>query len=250
MVAQPRQIVPIIPAGAPEAVVGLAPTTHLTYHNGPVLTAVEVVTIFWGQAWTQAAQSGLIPQLNAFFDLILTSSLMDLMAEYSVPGQAIGHGSRIATATITASEPGGGTGQISDAQIQQALQGFIAAGTVPATTANTLYFIYLPPGVDSTLGGAQSCQVFCGYHSHINGSIFYAVEPFLDCAGCIFGQVIDSLTKVSSHELCEAITDPALNAWFDDNTGNEDRRHLQRRYSAVGWDFTIQSDGLIKRMPV
>ena len=63
---------------------------------------------------------------------------------------------------------------------------------------------------------------FCGYHNHAGNSIFYAVEPFVTCSGCTFGHgIFDSLTKVSSHELCEAITDPALNAWFDDNGGNE-----------------------------
>ena len=56
---------------------------------------------------------------------------------------------------IANSEPGtivGGQRQVTDAQIQSSLQGFIANGTVPATTANTLYFIYLPPGVVSILG--------------------------------------------------------------------------------------------------
>ena len=235
----PRMIVPTLTpselAGAP----GLAPAAHLTYHGGPVLTAVQVVTIFWGAAWTQAAQSALMPQINAFFDFILTSSVIDQLAEYSVPGQPIGRGSRIGTHTITASEPGGGSGTVSDAQIQQALQGWIANGTIEATNSNTLYFVYLPPGVVSTLNGAQSCQVFCGYHSHINGTIFYAVEPFINCVGCNFGQMIDSLTKVSSHELCEAITDPALNAWWDDSTGNENGDICNNTTTQIG-GFTIQ----------
>src|SRR5581483_3849300 len=154
---------------------------------GPLLTAVEVVTIFWGGAWAQPPQSGLIPQLNRFFDFILASSLIDLLGEYSVPGKAIGHGKRIGTSTIITSEPGGGSGQVSDAQIQQALQGWIASGTIPQTTSNTLYFVYLPPGVTCVLGSDQSCQIFCGYHSHINGTIFYAVEPFITCDGCSFG---------------------------------------------------------------
>ena len=210
---------------APEELAGIAgpaPLGHLTYHNGTLLTAVQVITIFWGAAWGQSAQSVLIPEINQFFDFILSSSLIDLLAEYSVPGQAIGHGSRTGTNTITSSESGGGSGQVTDAQIQQALQGWIADGTIPTTTSNTLYFVYLPPGVTSILGSDQSCQIFCGYHSSINGSVFYGVEPFITCAGCTFGQVLDSLTKVSSHELCEAITDPAGTGWYDDNPpGNE-----------------------------
>src|SRR5438093_1057649 len=99
-------------------IAGPVPAAHLTYHNGHLLTTVEVYTIFWGAAWQQPAQGGLVSQVNQFFDFILTSSLIDLLAEYSVPGQTIGPGRRIGTITITTSEPGGGNGQVTDAQIQ------------------------------------------------------------------------------------------------------------------------------------
>jgi hypothetical protein len=219
----PRLIVPMISehGSAFSFAAAGASLPHLTYHGGPLLTSAQVVTIFWGAAWNQAAQAALIPQINQFFDFILTSSLMDVLTEYSVSGQQIGHGSRTGSVKITTTEPGGGTGTVSDAQIQQALQGWISAGTVPPRTSNTLYFVYLPPGVVSTMGGGASCQQYCGYHNQIGGATFYAVEPYITCAGCSFGQIFNSLTKVSSHELCEAITDPALNAWFDPNTGDE-----------------------------
>src|ERR1700731_4873612 len=43
---------------------------NLTYRGGPLLTAVEVVTLFWGQAWT-SKQASLVDQLNAYFDFVL-----------------------------------------------------------------------------------------------------------------------------------------------------------------------------------
>jgi hypothetical protein len=219
---QPKTIVPLLTQQRPAGVEGLAQAANLTYHNGTILTNVEVVLIFWGAAWTQSDQSGLISQLNQFFDFILTSPYIDLLGEYSVPGYTIGYGSRIGTFPITDTEPGDGSGQVTDTQIQEALQTWIDDGTIPFTTNNTLYFVYLPPDVVCVMSdGSQSCQVFCGYHNQINGTIFYAVEPFLTCDGCMFGQTFDSLTVVSSHELCEAITDPALDAWYDDSTGEE-----------------------------
>jgi len=198
---------------------------HLTYGGGPLLTAVQVYTIFWGAAWQQPAQSGLLPQLNQFFDFILTSSLLDLLAEYSVPGQAIGHGSRIGTSTITTSEPGGGSGQVTDAQIQQALQGWLANGTIPQASGNTLYFVYLPPGVTATdPQNDASCQQMCGYHWYIAGTnpqVTYAVMPFPGCGGCLGPLTqIEALTSISSHELCEAITDPQpWTGWNDSSNG-------------------------------
>ncbi len=109
-----------------EPLVSIAPTAKPTYHEGRLLTAVEVYTIFWGTGWQHAPQNGLIQQLNTIFDFILTSPLMDLLREYSVPGQTIGHGRRVGTKTITTSGPGtvqpGGGRVVTDAQIQQALQ--------------------------------------------------------------------------------------------------------------------------------
>lgn len=218
---EPLHIVPLVKGAAPPA----AQAANVTYHGGPVLGGVEVVTIFWGAAWAETAQATLAQNLNAFFDSILQSSLMDLMAEYSTPSQAIGHGSRVATVTLSQSEPGspqpGGGRSVSDAQIQTALQGWVADGTVPAVTANMLYFVYLPPGVVSTLGGDASCTTYCGYHNHVGTTLFYAVEPYVTCAGCTSGEILDTQTRISSHELFEAITDPALNGWYDDTTGEE-----------------------------
>lgn len=91
----------------------------LTYRNGPLLTAVEVFTIFWGPAWQQSPQSTMTTQINQFFDFILTSPLIDQLAEYSVPGKPIGHGKRTGTTTITTPKLGN---SVSDTAIQHMLQ--------------------------------------------------------------------------------------------------------------------------------
>jgi hypothetical protein len=145
----PRRIVPTIdfvPRGlAP--VVG-APVPHLLSHGGPVIGSVEVVPIYWGAAWASGANAPLASQLDGFFDFIVTSSYMDLLNEYSTASTQIRHGRRLTSAHVAGSEPGtvvAGGRQVTDAEIRTALQGWIAAHTVPATTANTLYFIFLPP---------------------------------------------------------------------------------------------------------
>jgi hypothetical protein len=217
----PRKIVPLVHPGRLSVI---APTAQLTFHGGKVLGAVQVVPIYWGASWAAGNGAQLATQLDAFFDFLLTSSFMDLLAEYNTPTTTIGQGSRPSSVKVSGSEPGDPTGtgrQVTDIQIQQALQGWIADGTIPGTTANTLYFVYLPPDCVSILGADQSCQVFCGYHNHIKKTVFYAVEPYITCLGCSFGTILDSLTKVSSHELAEAVTDPALDAWFDDGSGDE-----------------------------
>ncbi len=187
----------VVPLHLPDEMkVAPAVPPQLTYRNGPILYAVEVFTVFWGTDWQQSPQSDVANNLNQFFDFILTSSLIDQLAEYSVQGMPpIGHGKRTGTVTITTPQP--------------------------RPTESDNYFIYLPPGVKVVQGGGASCQVFCGYHNDINGQIFYAVMPYPDCAGCVGGlQTFDALTSTSSHELCEAITDAiAGQGWYDDNNG-------------------------------
>jgi hypothetical protein len=210
----PLRIVPL----HPHVRVAAAAAPNLTYRNGPLLTNVAVFPILWGKAWQSAAIVTVSDQINTFFDFILTSGLMDQLAEYSVPGKSIGHGSRTGSLNLTDSEPGD---SVDDATIQQTLQSAIAAGTLPAPTANTLYFLYLPPGTQVTMSGGASCNDFCGYHEVSAGNIFYAVMPFPGCAGCQGGlATLAALTSTSSHELCEAITDPIPGqGWYDDTHG-------------------------------
>jgi hypothetical protein len=65
----------------------------------------------------------------------------------------------------------------------------------------------------------------CGYHwfiANANPKVYYAVMPYPGCAGCQeTGQPdLVNLTIISSHELCESITDPEpWSGWNDSNNG-------------------------------
>jgi len=192
-------------------------SAHLTYGNGQLLTSVQVFTIFWGTSWSKASGSTMMQNVNKFFQAILVSPLMTQLKEYSVPGQSIGPGSFIGTKLITANAP---VGSVTDSGIRKQLKAWIAAKTVPKVTKNTLYFVYLAPGIISVMGGSKSCQNYCGYHDAV-GKVYYAVMPYPTCSGCLGGMAaFDALTGTSSHELCEAITDPVPGSgWYDHVNG-------------------------------
>jgi hypothetical protein len=216
-VTNPIQIVPL----HREALAAPVATANLTYRGGPLLTAVEVFTFFWGSAW-QGQQASLVDQINQFFDFILTSDLIAQLAEYGVPGMSIGHGSRSGTVILGGDVPS----TVDDSDLQSMLQQEISNDVaVPQPAPSSLYFVFLSPGVTLTMNGAASCQNFCGYHRsfHLDGlgDVFYAVMPYPDCAGCLGGiAVLDALTSTSSHELCEANTDPLPGqGWYDDQNG-------------------------------
>jgi len=189
----------------------------LTYRGGALLSNVEVFAIFWGRQWNAEPARKVRDGISAFFTDILGSELTDQLAEYSVPGKAIGHGTLIGTKVIGTGAP---KGSVTDSAVQQALAKWIRAKTVQKPTANTLYFVYLDPGIVSIMGGGKSCQSYCGYHSNA-GSTYYAVMPYPTCSGCLGGMSAqDALTGTSSHELCEAITDPVPGTgWYDDVNG-------------------------------
>jgi len=147
---------------------------------------------------------------------VLTSSLIDQLAEYSVDGMTIGHGRRVLSRVLdTVPAPRA----LADAQLRNELQ--TALGSLPPRNGNTLYSLFLQPGTAVAMGGSRSCQAFCGYHDAIDGEIFYAVLPYPDCAGCLGGaDAFEALTSTTSHELAEAITDPVPGTgWYDDGHG-------------------------------
>ncbi|HME07771.1 MAG TPA: hypothetical protein VKG25_11995 [Bryobacteraceae bacterium] len=221
-VSDPIRIVPLhTPKELSQAVEGVAaaPPPHLSYRGGPLMTSVEIFTVFWGKPWTTAPLTTTAQNLNKFFQFIVTSPLIDQLMEYSVPQFPIGHGSFHGTATITAPALGA---SVSDSAIQHMLNQEISTNPAfPQPGPNILYFVYLPPGVIVVQGGSKSCQAFCGYHNDVNGQIFYAAMPYANCNGCLGGlSTLDALTGTSSHEMCEAITDPIPGrGWYDDVHG-------------------------------
>jgi hypothetical protein len=211
-----RDAVRVVPLHHP-AIAAPAKAT-LTYRGGPLLLSVQVFTIFWGRLWTASTASGqLMNQINQFFTDIVASPLIDQLGEYSVAGQPIGHGSFIGTKVIAGNAP---KTSVTDSAIHKQLKRWINSKTIPKNNSNRFYFIFLDPGVVSVMGGSRSCQSYCGYHNNV-ASIYYAVMPYPGCAGCLGSlQVFDALTGTSSHELCEAITDPIPGTgWYDDTNG-------------------------------
>lgn len=218
----PIRVVPLHGIGdlvAPIGAAAPAVAPQLTYRGGPLLTSVEVFAVFWGNAWLQQRQAGLIIKLNQFFDYVLASPLMDQLSEYNVSGKSLQHGKRTGTTTVNMPAL---RRNATDNTIRHMLQQEILANSAfPKPSPNTLYFVYLPPGVSVTSQGGKSCMTFCGYHDAINGQIFYAAMPYPGCTGCLGGlSDFDALTLTSSHELCEAITDavPGM-GWYDDHNG-------------------------------
>src|SRR2546427_343141 len=108
---RPIRVVPMRGVGglvAPAARVAAPPAAQLTYRGGPLLTAVEVVTVYWGAAWNEATAQATAQSLNGFFQFLVSSPYIDQLGEYNTPQQKIGRGRYAGTARITDPVPGQG----------------------------------------------------------------------------------------------------------------------------------------------
>ena len=123
---------------------------------------------------------------------------------------------------------------LSDAQIQAEITSVVNAQGWPRGNA-AMYFLFTPANIGSCFyddySATTSCAYseYCAYHSYYSmasDNIIYANQPWTDpdCAPASNqkpnASSADPTINVVSHEHNEAITDPLLNAWYD-NLGYE-----------------------------
>lgn len=101
-------------------------------------------------------------------------------------------------------------GMITDAQIQTWIKSKIGDGSFPKPTRNTVYAIFYPSNTTVQASFGKGCFSFGAYHSYFayqGNWIGYAIMP--RCAD------LNALTEVTSHELIEAVSDPAPGGYQD-----------------------------------
>jgi hypothetical protein len=240
---------PIIPPGRPATAV---PRAHLEYLGGPVISNVQVVMVLWGPGRYAPFVTGeASPSIASFFAGVTSSPYLDGLSQYDTsraaaggqPGtdQHIGRGTFARQVQIAPSEANDGA-RIDDANIVAELSAQLAAGALPppvtddAGHVDTVYMLYFPAGKTITLGRETSCKTLCAYHGSFRWSglgVYYAAMPDMSpgsgCdVGCGSGAPFANATAVASHELAEAITDPAVGlaaevgpplAWYDPAQG-------------------------------
>ena len=199
--------------------------TTTMYNGGALIQHVKIAVVQWGASSTYASQ------LESFYAGIVQSPYMDWLREYDEPGNSIVRGSVLGT-FVDATPPSKTTvDEVAD--IQPELKKLVAAGTVPAPDADTLYMIHFAPGIVITQAGDPSCSsssqnAWCAFHGNVtDGSsmLRYAVIPDMSpnsCAqGCNLGSSSDPFVAAAisaSHEMIEAVTDPDdSSGWYDNN---------------------------------
>lgn len=162
-------------------------------NNGPVIQVLQLFLVYWGSAWTASPPPSPTPaKITAACNTILASSYMTGLAQY----RGIGRGFLRGSAVITSSNPPAG---FTDGQVSTFIDGQITAGTIPGPDIDnqTLYCVVMPNGVNASNSG------FIGEHTYYTRS-----GQRIRFAWITNNGTLDYVTRIVSHEVVEAATDP------------------------------------------
>jgi hypothetical protein len=197
LVAGAAAILAIVVSSGPSlAAAAPAPPTgsgRFLDHHGPVLRAVQLQLIYWGSAWTATGERSLSPeQITTGMRTVLAGPYLSGLAQYRGIGAGLVRGSTV----ITASDPRDG---FTYNDVTSFLDAQLDAGFVPGPDRDnqTLYVVVMPTGIHSSkTGPAGEHNYYTRHHQRIH-FVWTA-----DSAG------LASATRIMSHELVEAVTDP------------------------------------------
>jgi hypothetical protein len=197
----------------------------INYHGGPVILGTTDVYFIWYGTWNATAKN----ILTTYAQFTGGSPYFNINTTYwsgtSTAKNFVSNSVHYVTSTTDNYSLGK---SLSDANIQTIVANHINNGNLPSDT-NAVYFVLTASDVNETSG---FCTQYCGWHTHgtINGrDIKYAfVGNAARCLNACAAQTTspngdaggDASASIVAHELEEAVSDPDLNAWFD-NTGEE-----------------------------
>lgn len=149
----------------------LSVTVEKKFHGGEVMKSAQQASIFLGSAWGD-------PQVRS-----RKTALIDLGAKqtaYLAELQA--NKIRLMSAAQEVEDFSDlASTRVNDLTIQRKLADMLAAKSIPAPTPNTIYVIYLAPGIESSLGMHKGGRDYAAYHNFVHldpGEIRYVVVPF------------------------------------------------------------------------
>jgi hypothetical protein len=164
--------------------------------GGLVLTNVEVILCFWGSFWSKtpppSPSSG---DYQAAIAGIITGPFMVNLAQY----RGVGPGTLLYAAINDSTDPANG---YTDADVVAMLTKELQTTAMPAPIAgqNRFYAVILPPGIQNSLGQ------YAGQHQSFTYNGVKGYYAWVENTGSLTGA--DCVTKVFSHELVEACTNP------------------------------------------
>ena len=199
-----RRVDPSVKAkGADETFVPDYTVTSTTDNGCQLLTNVEVILCFWGSFWSSnPPPTPSSDEYKQAIEGILTGPFLGALSQYRGAGQA----SLVYSTINDGTDP---ANNYTDADVVAMLKDqFQNNASMPVPTAGhqRFYAVILPVGINNSLQDA-------GQHQSLTYNGVTAWYAWVDNSGSLTGH--DCVTKVFSHELVEACTNPNVDTSND-----------------------------------
>jgi hypothetical protein len=177
------------------------PSTTVSTSNGATFTNVQVQLILWGSVWNDPATVPSASQVVGAVSSILSGPYMNKLGQYGA-----GQGSLAGAWILSSPNP---NNPFSDSDVADMTWNLIDNGNFPEPDdsggGSQLLMFIMPPGVATT-------SPFGGEHSTAHDTDLFDGDdqPY---AWVTNDGTIDTVTQIFSHELAEAVSDPAGDAW-------------------------------------
>jgi hypothetical protein len=171
--------------------------------GGKLLTKVEVILCFWGSFWSKNPRpSPSSDEYKTAIERILTGPFMEGLKQY----RGVGQGTLIYDVINDSTDP---TDGFTDQDVVNMLTDRLDNTDMPPPMAghDRFYAVIAPPGIDNSIRQAA------GQHQSFKYNGIPGYYAWVDNSGSLTGH--NCVTKVFSHELVEACTNPNVDTSSD-----------------------------------
>jgi len=250
--AQETTATNLVPNGKGQGVPGFAPTVNLSngtvttgngiqYHNGPIIPGTVHLYFIWYGNWVNGPKPSDSPTTVSLLQGLFAPHVFG-GSPYARINSTYGDQSTNVTGSVQlkgafADAYSQGT-KLTDQTLLAAISHAIASHALPLDV-NGVYEVLTSSDVNETSG---LCHTYCAFHGHTqisNTDIKFVFAGNTDrCPGACAVQLVtpngdsgaDGMANIMAHETEEAITDPDLNAWFNNSAAAENADLCQ-------WEF-------------
>lgn len=175
----------------------------LRYHGGEVIAEPRQYNIFLGGAWKEP---GLRRREAGFSNLLSRAGAG--AGQLSLDGYGV---KNIYLPSESQEQPFDFSADriISDLQIRAALEGMFRTGAIRGPDADTVYVVFLPPGVGSKLGEMLGGKHYAAYHN-----FFHAEQGEVRYAVVVFEPQSKVAVQPAARALIEAALNPTGGGWY------------------------------------
>jgi len=166
------------------------------FHGGRVMSSVRQVSIFLGAGWSDSQARAREASLSD----ISTAQVTELRGSNVRTLRAAPRLEDFSNLT---------QGPVNDLTIQHKLSEMLHNKAIPGPTSNTVYVVFLAPGIASTLCGHKAGVDYAAYHNFMNleaGEVRYVVVPL--------NADSDRHAAAAARALAETALNPNGTGWF------------------------------------